>query len=93
MNKEQSEQNSGKLTLEIVPSPISDYMRSNFKEGLTPDIYVLKGRNGTIFYRVDILAESIVHHLKFNSTGTLILDDAEPLIELFDPGDDQTDLD
>ncbi|PBQ30553.1 hypothetical protein CNR22_01795 [Sphingobacteriaceae bacterium] len=93
MNKYQADTHSGKVTPEIIPSPISDYIKNNFREDFLTEIHTLKDKNGKTFYRVDISHDNTLHHLKFDTQGTLILQEAEPLMELFDEEDNFTPLD
>jgi len=87
MNKDQADQHSGTTRPEIIPAPISDYIKNNFREDFLTDIYTLKDKNGKTFYRVDVSHNNTLHHLKFDAMGTLILQEAEPLMELFDDDD------
>lgn len=63
-----------------IPSPISEYIRKNFREDFINDVKLVKDDHGVGFYFVDITHETKTYHLKFSETGTLVQNEIESVV-------------
>lgn len=79
-----SDQHSAKNSPEKLPHKISEFITRNFRGEFLTEIKTFRDKNGKEIYDIQLSQDNTLHHLRFNSLGTLIERNAEPLIELYD---------
>ena len=72
--------------------PVSDeifsYIKKYYNGAFLSDITTEMDEDKRLYYTISASLEDAIYHLKFNSYGTLVHRDVEPLFELSDEGFD-----
>ena len=66
-----------------LPLEISFFIFKNYYEGYLSNVKSVKDKYGHVYYKINLLENGVIHHLKFREEGNLIKHETEPLLEEF----------